>query len=122
MNQVEPLTKAEEKIMQQLWKLEKSSLGEVVQAMPDPKPHHNTVATILKILADKKFVGIEAAGRNNLYFPLVKKSDYSKSRVKSLAKRYFEGSYINLVSALAKDKNLSVEELELLVKQLKEKK
>ncbi|MCC7526297.1 MAG: BlaI/MecI/CopY family transcriptional regulator, partial [Chitinophagaceae bacterium] len=57
------LTKAEEQVMQVLWKLNKAFLRELVEAMPLPKPHQNTVATLLKILIEKEFVGIELFGR-----------------------------------------------------------
>ncbi|HSV09234.1 MAG TPA: BlaI/MecI/CopY family transcriptional regulator [Hanamia sp.] len=113
------LTKAEEGIMQVLWKIEKGFLGEIIHEMPNPKPHQNTVATILKILIEKQFVGIETFGRMNRYYPLVKKEIYSKGRVKSLVKKYYEGSFSNIVSSMVKENNLSIEELEMLVKQLK---
>lgn len=118
---MEALTKAEEKIMQRLWKLKAAFLGEIVESMPEPRPHRNTVATILKILAEKGFVGVEPMGRNNRYTPLIKRSDYSRSRIKSLARRYFEGSYIDIVSAMARDNSLSVEDLEVLIEELKKK-
>ena len=113
------LTKAEEEIMQVLWKLGKSFLRDITNEMPNPKPHQNTVATILKILVEKDFVGIEVYGRMHLYYALVNKDVYSKGRVKSLVKRYYEGSFSNIVSSMVKENNLSIEELELLVKQLK---
>ena len=113
------LTKAEEEVMQVVWKLEKAFLKEIVNEMPSPKPHQNTVATILKILVDKEFVGIEVFGRMHRYYPLVNKEIYSKGRVKSLVKKYYEGSFSNIVSSMVKENNLSIEELELLVKQLK---
>ncbi len=56
---IKQLTKAEEQIMQALWKIEKGFLKDIIEQIPEPKPHSNTVATILKILTDKKFVGIE---------------------------------------------------------------
>lgn len=116
-----PLTKAEEVVMHQLWNLKKGFLREITDAMPEPKPHQNTVATILKILKDKGFVGIETFGRMHRYYPLINKTVYSKSRMKSLVTKYFSGSFSDVVSAMVKEKNISIEELELLVKQLKEK-
>ncbi len=113
------LTKAEEEVMQVLWKLEKAFLKEIVNEMPEPKPHQNTVATILKILVEKDFVGIEVFGRMHQYYPLVNKDVYSKGRIKSLVKKYYEGSFSNIVSSMVKENNLSIEELELLLKQLK---
>ncbi len=113
------LTKAEEEIMQVVWKLENAFLREILAGLPLPKPHQNTVATIIKILVEKEFVGVEVFGRTHRYYPLVSKASYSKGRVKSLVKKYFEGSFSNIVSTMVKENNLSIEELELLVKQLK---
>lgn len=116
------LTKAEEEIMQVLWRLGGSFLKDITNGMPNPKPHQNTVATILKILVEKEFVGIEVFGRMHRYYALVNKDVYSKGRVKSLVKKYYEGSFSNIVSSMVKENNLSIEELELLVKQLKKNK
>src|SRR5512147_232112 len=104
------LTKAEEQVMQVLWKLDKAFLREIVDAMPNPKPHQNTVATLLKILVEKKFVDIEVLGRQHRYFPLLSKQEYSGKTIKQLAKNYFEGSFSNVVSYLVKENNISVEE------------
>src|SRR5665647_3017167 len=113
------LTKAEEEIMQVIWKLKSAFLRDVLNEIPDPKPHQNTVATILKILGEKEFVGVEVFGRTHRYYPLVSREVYSKGRVKSLVKKYYEGSFSNIVSSMVKENNLSIEDLELLLKQLK---
>lgn len=115
------LTKAEEQIMQVIWKLEKSFLKEIIDELPDPKPHSNTVATIIKILTEKEFVGLKVFGRMHQYYALVSKDAYSKTTMKSLVKGYFEGSFSNAVSFMVKENNLSVEDLEMLLKQLKKK-
>jgi predicted transcriptional regulator len=115
------LTKAEEQIMQVIWKLDKAFLREIIEALPNPKPHNNTVATILKILVEKEFVGINTFGRMHQYYPLVAKDTYSKSTLKTIVKSYFEGNYSNAVSFMVKENGLSIEELELLLKQLKKK-
>jgi predicted transcriptional regulator len=108
--------------MQVLWKLQKAFLREIVDALPSPKPHQNTVATILKILSDKEFVDKETFGRLHRYFPLVTKESYSRSTIKNVVKKYFEGSFADAVSFMVKENGLTVEELELLVKELKKKK
>jgi len=115
------LTKAEEQVMQVLWKIEKGFLKDVVEAMPNPKPHSNTVATLLKILVDKKFVSTETFGRMNEYSAAVSKQAYSKNTISSLVKGYFGGSFSKAVSFLVEENKLSVEELELLLQQLKKK-
>jgi BlaI family transcriptional regulator, penicillinase repressor len=118
---LKPLTKAEEQVMQIIWKLNKAFLREIVDAMPVPRPHQNTVATLLKILIDKKFVKADVIGRMNQYYPAVSKDDYSKTTMKTLVKGYFEGSFSDAVSFMVKENNLSIEELELLLQTLKKK-
>ena len=115
------LTKAEEQVMQALWKIQKGFLKDIVEAMPNPKPHSNTVATLLKILVDKKFVATETFGRMNEYSSAVSKQAYSKNTMSSLVKGYFGGSFSKAVSFLVEENKLSVEELELLLHQLKKK-
>ena len=113
------LTKAEEQVMQVLWKLEKGFLREIIDAMPTPKPHQNTVATLLKILVEKEFVSITVLGRHHEYSPLVDKDEYSKRTMKQMVKGYFEGSFSNVVSFMVKENNISIEELENLLAQIK---
>ena len=118
---MKPLTKAEEQIMQVLWKLNKAFLREIISALPNPKPHNNTVATIIKILVEKEVIAVTVFGRTHQYYPLVTKDAYSKSTLKGLVKGYFEGSFSNAVSFMVKENNLSIAELEILLKQLKKK-
>lgn len=115
------LTKAEEQVMQAVWKIEKGFLKDIVETMPNPKPHSNTVATLLKILIDKKFITTTIFGRMNEYAPLISKQAYSKTTMNSLVKGYFGGSFSKAVSFLIEENKLSVEELELLLQQLKKK-
>jgi BlaI family penicillinase repressor len=115
------LTKAEEQVMMVLWKLGQGLLMEIVEQMPQPQPHKNTVATILKILVDKEFVSVENLGRIHRYHPLLSKEAYSGNTLSQMAKGYFEGSFSNVVSFLVDEKKLSVQDLELLLKQLKKK-
>ncbi len=118
---MKPLTRAEEQVMKVLWQLDSGLLMEIVEAMPQPQPHKNTVATILKTLVDKKFVRIEPVGRYHRYHPAVSKHNYSKMSLVNVTKGYFEGSFSNVVSFMVDEKKLSVEDLELLLKQLKKK-
>ena len=115
------LTKAEEQLMQVIWKLDKAFLREIMDELPTPKPHNNTVATIIKILVDKEYIGITQFGRTHQYYPLVSKDAYSKTTMKRFVKGYFDGSFSNAVSFMVKENYLSVEELEMLLKQLKKR-
>ncbi|MEP6584576.1 MAG: BlaI/MecI/CopY family transcriptional regulator [Ginsengibacter sp.] len=116
------LTKAEEQIMHVIWKLDKAFLREIIDELPAPKPHQNTVATIIKILVEKKFVGINVYGRSHQYYSMVNKEVYSKGSMTSLVTKYFEGSFTNAISSMVKENNLSIKDLELLLKQLKKEK
>jgi BlaI family transcriptional regulator, penicillinase repressor len=118
---MKPLTRAEEQVMKVLWKLGNGLLMELVENMPAPQPHKNTVATILKTLVDKEFIRIENVGRIHRYHPTVSKDEYSKTTLTNVAKGYFEGSFSNVVSFLVDENKLSVKDLELLLKQLKKK-
>lgn len=113
------LTRAEEQVMQVLWSLKKSFLKEIVENSPEPRPHPNTVATILKILVEKGFVDFETQGRNNLYHPKISREEYGKKSAQQVVKGYFNGSPALLVSQFLSDNKLSVEELETLLLKIK---
>jgi BlaI family transcriptional regulator, penicillinase repressor len=116
------LTKAEEQVMQVIWKIKEGFIRDIMDAMPPPKPHQNTVATIVKILIDKEFVGIKLFGRQHQYYPLVSKDIYSKAFMKTLVKSYFGGSFREAVSFMVKENTISIEDLETLLQQLKKAK
>jgi len=122
MNTSKTLTKAEEQVMQVLWKLGKGFLKEIIEATPQPKPHTNTIATMLKILVEKGFVEYSVHGRNNLYKPLMSQTEYGKKSVNQLIKGYFEGSPARLVSQFISDQKLSDAELEQLLEQIQKAK
>jgi BlaI family penicillinase repressor len=113
------LTKAEEQVMKVVWQLNNGLLMEIVENMPAPQPHKNTVATILKTLVEKGFIEVENIGRIHRYHPMVSKEQYSKNTLTNVAKGYFEGSFSKVISFLVEEDKLSVEDLELLLKQLK---
>ncbi|TAD84434.1 MAG: BlaI/MecI/CopY family transcriptional regulator [Bacteroidetes bacterium] len=121
MHPAKTLTKAEEQVMRTLWRLESAFLKDVLDAMPPPQPHANTVATILKILIDKGFVNATTMGRNNLYAPSISREAYSAQSLSQVVGNYFEGSYKTAVSFLVEKNQLSISDLELLLEQLKEK-
>jgi predicted transcriptional regulator len=89
--------------------------------LPEPKAHSNTIATLLKILVEKDFVQITNPNRNNLYSAKISKSAYSGSRMAGLTESFFEGSYSNVVSFLVDKNQMSIEDLESLIEQLKAK-
>lgn len=114
------LTKAEDQLMQILWRLEKGFVKDIVDELPEPKPAYNTVSTIIRILEKKGFVGYKAFGKTHEYYPLITKDRYTKFYLNNLVKGYFDGSIHSLVSFFASENKLGVNDIDQLVKKLQE--
>lgn len=113
------LTKAEEQIMQILWKIEKGFVKDIIENLPDPKPAYNTVSTIVRILEQKGFVMHKAYGKTHEYYPAIEKNKYSKFYFNNFLTGYFNGSFEQLVSFFAKENDLDVKDVEELMKHIK---
>ena len=111
------LTKAEEQIMQILWRREKAFVKEIIEDFNEPKPAYNTVSTIVRILEKKKVVSYYSFGKTHQYYPIIEKKEYKKKSLKKIMDGYFNHSYKNLVSFFSKEEDLSIEEMEA-IKQL----
>lgn len=111
------LTKAEEQVMQALWKIEKGVVHDVIAELPDPKPAYNTVSTIIRILENKGFITHESVGRTHIYEPLVERESYTSSYFNQFLNRYFDNSFQRLTSFFARKEQMSLTDLEE-VKQL----
>jgi BlaI family transcriptional regulator, penicillinase repressor len=110
------LTKAEEQVMQILWKLKEGIVKDVVDKFDDPKPAYTTVATVLKVLENKGFVSCRKIGNINLFSPAIGKKDYAKTQLSSFLKDYFSGSFPKLATFFARENNLSIDELEDMIR------
>ena len=110
------LTRAEEEVMQVLWKIRKGFVKEILEHFDDPKPAYNTISTIVRILQDKGFVSHKAYGRTHEYFPVVTKSEYSKTHLSTFVNDYFSNSFEKMVSFFAKEKRISITEMEEIIK------
>ncbi len=116
------LTKAEEDIMQVLWQLEKANVKSIIEQLPKPKPAYNTVSTIVRILESKGFVDYEKQGKGHIYFPLVQQQEYSNQSINKLVDNYFQGSFKSMVSFFMKKNDISLSELESVLKEINKKK
>ena len=122
MKDLKELTKAEDQVMQILWKLQKGFVKDIIEEMPNPKPAYNTVSTIVRILESKGFVDHKAYGKTHEYFPLITREKYTKFYLNNLIKGYFNGSFQNLVSFFAKENKMDIHDLEKLLDELKNQK
>ena len=112
------LTHAEEQVMQALWSVGQGYANEIVAAMAEPKPAYNTILTIVRILEKKGYVDHETFNRANRYYPLVSREEYSGQMLGRLARNYFGSSFRSMVSFLVDRKDVSIEDLDTLIKEV----
>lgn len=101
--------------MQILWDMKEGLVKDIRDSFEEPKPARNTVSTVVRVLEKKGFVGHKAYGNVHLYYPLVSKSDYSKSQLFGLMEGYFDNSFPAMATFFAREKDLSLKELEELL-------
>ena len=113
------LTKAEEQVMQILWGMGEGLVKDVREKFNDPKPARNTVSTVIRILEKKGFVGHKDYGKVFVYYPLVLKKEYSGKQLFGLLNDYFNNSFPAMASYFAREKDLSIKDLEQLLEDTK---
>ena len=116
------LTAKEEEVLELMWQLGECAPKDIVAQYDEPQPHVNTIATMVQSLERKGLVDHRPHGRGYIYFPLMTREEYGRTRVTSFVDRYFKHSYKNLVSALYADEKLSEQDLLDFIKELKENK
>lgn len=107
------LTKAEEPIMQVLWKLGRGYLKDIVNAMPEPKPAYPTVSTVLRVMVKKGFIGHNTYRKVHEYYPLIKKEEYFKKHLKGMLTSFFGSSWQGFATFFS-NTDMSVQELEAI--------
>ena len=110
------LTKTEEQLMHYLWEKETAFMKDLIDAYPEPRPAATTIATLLKRMSDKKFIGYKLYGNSREYFPLVPKSDYFSKHMNGLIKTFFNNSTTQFASFFTKETEMSEAQLEELKK------
>lgn len=116
------LAKREEQIMQVFWEVGKAFIRDIIPMLPEPKPHYNSVATMVKILEEKGFLSHETMGNMFYYFPLIGREEYQKFALKDVVSQYFDNSYPRMLAFFAKEQNLSEEEFAEILTIIKSKK
>ncbi len=105
--------------MKILWKLKKAFVKDLIAEYPDPKPHYNTISSLVRLLQDKGLIGFRSYGNTYEYFPLLSREDYRKTFMSQVVKDYFDNSYQNAVAFFVKEKELTAEQLEELIRLIK---
>jgi len=114
------LTKAEERIMKILWKIEKGFIHDILEHFPGPKPPYNSVSTIVRVLVKKDIVSFNKYGNTYEYYPLMTKEEYRKGQMGKLLKDYYNNSLKQVVNFFSENKNLDIDEVEEVMRMLDE--
>lgn len=109
------LTKREEELMKLFWEKGALFVKEIIDLLDEPKPHFNTISTIVRGLEAKGYVAHEAFGNTHRYYAAVSETEYGKQSLGSVVSRYFGSSYLNAVSSLVKEEKISLDELKELI-------
>lgn len=115
------LTAREEEVMGYFWKHERLFVRELVEMYPDPKPHFNTLSTFVRMLEEKGFLSHESFGVTYRYFAKISEEEYRNGTLKNVVKKYFDNSYLSVVSSLIKENDLSVNEVRKLLDEVEGK-
>jgi len=112
------LTNREEEIMDLFWQKDSVFVKDIIDELPEPKPHYNTISTIVRGLEEKGFVGHEQFGNTYRYFAIISREEFSKNTIKNLVSKYFDKSYSSVVSMFVEEEKISVEEIKALIRQV----
>ena len=116
------LTNREEEIMEVFWEKGSMYVKDVIDLLTGPKPHYNTISTIIRGLEDKGFVAHEQFGNTHRYFAIISREEFSKNSIKNLVSKYFNTSYASVVSMFVEEQNISTEEIQELIRQVESRK
>ena len=118
MHIIRELTIKEEEVMQYFWEYGPLFVKQLVEKYPDPKPHFNTLSTYVRSLEEKGYLSHVVFGTTYRYFSIINEEEYRKGNLKSVIKKYFDNSYLSVVSSLIKDENISVDEVRKLLEEV----
>ena len=116
------LTAKEEEIMGFFWEKGPLFVKEMLAFYDEPKPHFNTLSTIVRGLEEKGYLTHKAYGNTYQYYATVSREDFSKRTLKGVISKYFNNSYLNAVSSLVREEDISVDELKELIREVEKNK
>ena len=114
------LTAKEDEVMGFFWKKGPLYVKDILELYSNPKPHFNTVSTVVRGLEERGFVGHKAYGKTYQYYAVVSRDDYRKGTLRGVISKYFDNSYLGVVSSLVEEEKITVDELKALIRQVEE--
>ena len=119
---IERLTAKEEEIMNHFWERGELFVRELLELYEEPKPHFNTLSTIVRGLEEKGFIGHNSFGNTYQYYSEISREDYKRGALNRVVSKYFKNSYLGVVSSLIEEEEISVEELRKLIEKVEKSK
>ena len=118
---IKKLAAKEEEVMTLFWQYGDMFIRDLLNYYDDPKPHYNTVATQVKFLEEKKFLGRRPMGNTNQYYALISEKEYKGSALSSVVSQYFNNSYTSVVSHFIEEESMDLDELKELIELIERK-
>lgn len=115
---IKKLAAKEEEVMTLFWQHGDMFIRDLLNYYEEPKPHYNTVATQVKFLEEKKFLGRRPMGNTNQYYALISEKEYKGSALRSVISQYFNNSYTSVVSHFIEEESMDLDELKALINQI----
>ena len=112
------LTAKEEEVMGYFWEKGPLFVKQLLEFYEPPRPHFNTLSTIVRGLEEKDFLAHTAYGNTYQYYAVVSADDFKRKTLKGIISKYFDNSYLSVVSSLVKEEKISVEELKQLIEEV----
>ena len=115
---MQKLTAKEEELMRFFWEKGALFVRDILDYYDNPKPHFNTISTIVRGLEEKGFLSHKTYGNTYQYYAIIDKDEYSRGTLKNVVHKYFDNSYLHAVSALIKSENISLDDLKQLIQEV----
>ncbi len=112
------LSPKEEQIMDLFWENGPLFVKEMLELFDEPRPHFNTVSTYVRALEEKGYVAHKAFGNTYQYYAAVSKEEFKKCTLKGIISKYFNNSYLGVVSTLVKEEKIPLDDLKKLIEEV----
>ena len=115
---IKKLTNKEEEIMNFFWQHGDMFIRDLLNFFSEPKPHYNTVATMVKILEEKGFLARRPMGNTHQYYAIISEKEYKSSALDAVVSQYYNNSYTSVVSHFIEQESMDLDELKELIRQI----
>ena len=112
------LSPKEEEIMRMFWSKGPMFVRDLLELYNEPKPHYNTVSTLVRGLEEKGYLAHEVYGNTYQYYAIISEEEFRKGTLKNVISKYFNNSYLSAVSSLVQEEDISLEELKQLISEV----